>query len=60
MNAISPLATLLFGLAIGACLPSLLALLRRWMRRLHFKPTLLKLDPAPPGQRSAAADAPQD
>ena len=60
MNAISPLAILLFGLALGACLPSLFGMLVRWVRRIRFKPTLLKLDPAPSGERHRPADATRD
>ena len=60
MNAISPLAILLFGLALGACLPSLSGMLLRWVRRMRFKPTLLKLDPAPPRERCAPSDATRD
>ena len=68
MNAISPLAILLFGIAIGVCLPSLLTFLRQWLRHLRFRPTLLKLDPAPQvnehksqrASRPAGTDAPQD
>ena len=60
MNVISPLAILLFGIALGACLPSLLGLLRTWLRRLRFKPTLLRLDPAPPRESGATLDASQD
>ncbi|MBC7414796.1 MAG: hypothetical protein H7327_07680 [Herminiimonas sp.] len=48
MTAISPLAILLFGVAIGACLPALIRTLRRWYRRVLFRPTLLKLDAAAP------------
>lgn len=72
MNAISPLAILLFGIAIGACLPGLMAHARRWYRRMTFKPRLLRLDPAsgtvasarPAGPRhplqGGAARAPDD
>ena len=60
MSAISPLAILLFGIALGACLPSLFGLLRMRLRRLYFKPMLLRLDPAPPRERGATPDAPQD
>ena len=60
MNAISPLAILLFGIALGACLPSLFGTVLRWVRRMRFKPTLLKLDPAPPRGRQTASDADAD
>ena len=59
MNSISPLAILLLGIAIGACLPILVTSLRAWRRHRWFKPTLLHLDEVP-SQRRAPAAAPTD
>ena len=50
MNAISPLAILLFGIALGACLPILVTTLHAWLRQRRFKPTLLRLDDVPPSR----------
>ncbi len=47
MNTISPLAILLFGIALGACLPILVTTLHAWLRHKRFKPTLLRLDDTP-------------
>lgn len=47
MNGLSPIAILLFGIALGACLPVGIKALRAWLRRKWFKPTLLHLDPPP-------------
>ena len=48
MSAISPWVILVFGIALGACLPILLQALRELLRKQWFKPTLLHLDPLPP------------
>ena len=59
MNAISPLTILLFGIALGACLPMLVATLRAWlpMRLLKrwFRPTMLQLDDVPSRRRRQPA-----
>lgn len=59
MNAISPLVILLFGIALGACLPTLVKRLRPWLRpRLRnrwFRPTMLRLDDVPSRRRSQPA-----
>lgn len=47
MNAIPPLAILLFGIALGACLPILVTTLHAWLRQRRFRPTLLRLDDVP-------------
>ena len=57
MGAISPLAILLFGIALGVCLPVLIIALRKRYRRWSFRPTLLHLDPPPPMPSPAVSPA---
>ena len=54
MNGLSPIAILLFGIALGACLPLTISALRVWLRRKWFRPRLLHLDAPPPQSDDAA------
>lgn len=55
MNGMPPLAILLFGIALGACLPILVTTLRArfrtWLGHRWFKPTMLRLDEVPSRRR---------
>lgn len=55
MNSIPPLAILIFGIALGACLPILVTSTRAWLRGRWFKPTLLRLDDVPSNRRRRSA-----
>ena len=65
MNSIPPLAILLFGIALGACLPLLVSTLRgpvrSWLRRRlgsrWFGAPLLRLDEVPSRQNRPSAPA---
>lgn len=59
MNALSPWAILLFGIALGVCLPVVLRAAHRRLRRTFFRPTLLHLDPPPASRRKAPGAGPE-
>lgn len=61
MNAIPALAILLFGIALGACLPILVTTMHAWLRQRQFRPTLLQLDDMPSRRLppSSQSDSPQ-
>ena len=65
MNSIPPLGILLFGIALGACLPLLVSTLRgpvrgwlrRWLGIRWFGAPLLRLDEVPSRQSRPSAPA---